>query len=63
MDQRVAPAELGAHAFRIEIPALPTADVVIIEEFGRREETRAVLRQRTWEQITYRGRRAGRVQR
>jgi len=30
MDQRAAPAELGAHAFRIEIPDLPTADVVII---------------------------------
>jgi hypothetical protein len=51
MNKRVAPIELGAHAFRIEIPDLPTADVVIIEEFGTREETRAVLRQRAWEQI------------
>jgi hypothetical protein len=51
INKRVAPAELGAHAFRIEIPDLPTADVVIIEEFGTHKETRAVLRWSTWEKI------------
>jgi len=51
INKRVAPPELGAHAFRIEIPDLPMADVVIIEEFGMCEKVRAVLEYCVWSRI------------
>jgi len=51
MGKRVTPAELGTHAFRVEIPTLPTGNVVIIEELGTREETRAVLEYCVWSKI------------
>ncbi len=54
-----APAEFGAHHFRVEIPAKRTAEVVIVEDYGyrgnedgiSRDEERVVLERRVWSKI------------
>ncbi|WP_322513219.1 anti-phage-associated DUF3780 domain-containing protein [Chloroflexus sp.] len=54
-----APAEFGAHLFRVEIPAASRQPVRIVEEYGYRgeidgipaEEPRVVLERRIWSQI------------
>src|SRR2546421_738244 len=51
-----APREFGYHHFRVEIPASPTAPVVIIEDFGFAggddgvpyEEKRAEITRQSW---------------
>lgn len=55
-----APAEFGAHRFRVEIPAGRTGKVVIVEDYGYRgseagvprEEARVVLERRVWSRIS-----------
>ena len=54
-----APADFGAHVFRVEIPAARTGEIWIIEDYGYRggeagiprQEARAVLERRVWSQI------------
>jgi len=54
-----APADFGAHIFRVEIPAARTGEIWIIEDYGYRggeagiprQEARAVLERRVWSQI------------
>jgi hypothetical protein len=54
-----APAEFGAHLFRVEIPASRTASVAIIEDYGYRgleggiprDEERVILRRAAWSGI------------
>lgn len=54
-----APADFGAHVFRVEIPARRTAEVVIVEDYGYhgseggipKEEERVVLERRVWSKI------------
>jgi hypothetical protein len=54
-----APAEFGAHLFRIEIPASRNASVIIIEDYGYRgqeggiprEEDRVILKRLVWSAI------------
>jgi hypothetical protein len=54
-----APTSYGAHMFRVEIPAMRTQDVFIVEDYGYRgveggipkEEDRAVLKRSTWAAI------------
>jgi len=54
-----APAEFGAHLFRVEIPASRNASVIIIEDFGYRgleggiprDEERVVLKRVVWSGI------------
>ena len=54
-----APAAFGAHVFRVEIPAVNTGEVLIVEDYGYRgseagiprDEERVVLGRRVWSKI------------
>lgn len=60
-----APATFGAHLFRVEIPTVRTADVVIIEDYGYRgleggiakEEDRVIIKRAAWSGISEAARR------
>ena len=54
-----APTSFGAHVFRVEIPAVNTGEVLIVEDYGYsgseagipRDEERVVLGRRVWSKI------------
>ncbi len=54
-----APAAFGAHVFRVEIPAVSTGEVLIVEDYGYsgsevgipQDEERVVLGRRVWSKI------------